>query len=247
MELKLTPQEIRVLGVLLEKEMQTPDYYPLTLNALVNACNQKSSREPVMQLEEPDVEKAINGLKRHQLAWRMDSAYGRVSKYEHNVIVKWKLERNEMAALCVILLRGAQTVGEIKGRTKRMVDFNSLDEVGRALKKLSDNDSGALVSQLPREPGRKENRFDITFRAENAELVSGAGVANLSTPPPDFTQKPIAPRQPELSQNKSDPVGLANEQENRILALEERLDALEDTVQEATDLLEKIAGELGIQ
>jgi hypothetical protein len=155
----LTAIEARVLGSLIEKELTTPEYYPLSLNALVNACNQKSSREPVMNLTEEEVEKAVEVLRNEHLAWRRGIAGARVSKYEHNLNIKHELTLPQLAAMCVLLLRGPQTIGEIRLRTGRMHEFQSLEEVEKTLQELKVKAGGPLAAQLPLQPGRKEIRF----------------------------------------------------------------------------------------
>lgn len=157
MEKNLTPIEIRVLGCLVEKELATPDYYPLSLNALANACNQKSNREPVMQLSETEVMQALDSL-RHRGYARLSGEGGRVAKFGHNLEAKLFLDRPELAVLAELLLRGPQTVGELRSRAGRMHPFSSMEEVESALQELADRDE-PLIIRLPRQPGRKESRF----------------------------------------------------------------------------------------
>ncbi len=171
MEITLTPIETRVLAVLVEKEFTTPEYYPMSLNAVTNACNQKSNREPVMTLDESRVEQALTTLKSKRLTWKLDTAGGRVSKYEHNFKVKYSLESPESAILCVLMLRGAQTPGEIKSRTARMHEFADLAEVENTLEKLMQREEGPFVAKLPRQPGRKEHRYMHLFAGEPEEEV----------------------------------------------------------------------------
>ena len=171
MEYVLPANEIRILGCLVEKELTTPEYYPLTLNALVNACNQKSNRNPVMSLTADDVEDAIEGLRKKQLVWRRSCAGARVSKYEHNFNVKWELTPEEVALLCVLLLRGSQTAGEIKGRYGRMHEFPTLDAVLSVLNQLQEKEGGPFVILLPRQPGLKESRYMHLFSGE-PEIVN---------------------------------------------------------------------------
>jgi uncharacterized protein len=158
MDIVLTAPEARVLGALIEKDITTPDYYPLSLNALVNACNQKSNREPVMDLDESAVRDAIEGLGQHRLAGPTSSADSRVTKYEHRLQEVFNLQRGETAVLCVLLLRGAQTPGELRGRTERLHRFESLDDVQSTLQRMIQRDP-PLVKVLPRQPGTKEARF----------------------------------------------------------------------------------------
>ena len=167
----LTPAEARVLGALVEKEVTTPDYYPLSLNALVNACNQRSNREPVMDLDEEAVRQALHGLEDLRLAGRARGADGRVTKYEHWLGEAFNFSRAETALLCVLLLRGPQTPGELRGRTERLHRFEEIGEVLAGLQKLMEREP-ALVAVLPRQPGTKESRY--------AHLLSG-GVESLAT------------------------------------------------------------------
>lgn len=130
--------EVRVLGALIEKEITTPEYYPLTVNSLQNACNQKSSRDPVVQYDEDTVEQALDLLRNKGLITRVSGAGHRVEKFAHRLGEVLNLGRREMALLCVLMLRGPQTVGELRGRTERMHDFADLDEVERTLQHLAD-------------------------------------------------------------------------------------------------------------
>src|SRR6266849_8876574 len=132
----LHPAEIRVLGALLEKDITTPEYYPLTLNALINACNQKSNRDPMVNYDEETVLQALTLLRNKGLALKVTGAGHRVEKYSHRLGESLNLGRRELALLCVLMLRGAQTVGELRGRTERMHDFADLDEVERCLESL---------------------------------------------------------------------------------------------------------------
>lgn len=146
----LHPIEVRVLGSLFEKDMTTPEYYPLTVNALVNACNQKSSRDPVVQYDESTVGQALAVLQHKGLVTRMSGAGHRVEKYGHRLGEKWNLGRREQALLCVLMLRGPQTVGELRTRTDRMYEFGDLDEVERILESLATRDPEPLVVRMPR-------------------------------------------------------------------------------------------------
>jgi len=146
----LQPAEVRVLGALVEKDMTTPEYYPLTLNALQAACNQKSSREPVVHYGEDTVLEAIELLKNKGLAVRISGAGHRVDKFGHRLGEKLNLGRRELAVMSVLMLRGPQTVGELRGRTGRMHDFNDLEEVERCLETLAARDPDPLVARAPR-------------------------------------------------------------------------------------------------
>jgi uncharacterized protein len=158
MELRLTENEVRVLGSLIEKDITTPEYYPLSLNALVNACNQKSNREPVMQLDEDAVRDALEGLQQQRMAGPARGADSRVTKYEQRLQELFNFTRPEIAVLCVLLLRGPQTPGELRGRAERMHRFEALEDVQSALHKLMQRDP-PLAKVLPRQPGTKESRY----------------------------------------------------------------------------------------
>jgi len=158
-----------VLGALVEKDITTPEYYPLSLNALVNACNQKSNREPVMNLDESEVRDALNGLQAHRLAGAAGGADGRVTKFEHRLQEVFNFDRRETAVLCVLLLRGPQTPGELRGRTERMYRFETLDDVQGALQKLMAREP-ALVKVLARAPGTKESRYAHLLGGEVEEV-----------------------------------------------------------------------------
>ncbi len=154
----LNPAEARVLGALIEKDITTPDYYPLSLNALINACNQKSNREPVMNLDEDTVRLALRNLNEKGLAGMTSSADSRVAKYEHRLQEVFNFNRREIAILCVLLLRGPQTPGELRGRTERMHRFDDLSEVQSGLHNLMQREP-PLAKVLPRQPGTKESRY----------------------------------------------------------------------------------------
>jgi uncharacterized protein YceH (UPF0502 family) len=154
----LTETEVRVLGSLIEKDITTPEYYPLSLNALVNACNQKSNRDPVMRLSEDAVRAALDGLQRQRMAGPARGADSRVTKYEQRLQEVFNFTRAEIAVLCVLLLRGPQTPGELRGRTERMHRFETLDDVQSALQKLMQREP-PLAKMLRRQPGTKESRY----------------------------------------------------------------------------------------
>ena len=158
MEIILNDLETRVLGSLVEKDVTTPDYYPLSLNALVNACNQKNNRDPVMNLDEEAVRQALGTLQEKRLAGPTSSADSRVTKYEHRMQEVFNFTRGETAILCVLLLRGPQTPGELRGRTERMHRFEDLAEVQSALQRLMQREP-PLARVLPRQPGTKESRY----------------------------------------------------------------------------------------
>ena len=161
--LHLTDTEVRVLGSLIEKDITTPDYYPLSLNALVNACNQKNNRDPVMSLDEDSVRHALISLQDKRLAGPAGGADSRVTKYEHRLQEVFNFDRRETAIICVLLLRGAQTPGELRGRSERMYRFDTLDDVQPTLQKLIDRQ---LVKVLARQPGTKESRYVHLFSGD---------------------------------------------------------------------------------
>jgi uncharacterized protein YceH (UPF0502 family) len=158
MELRLSELAARVLGALVEKEITTPEYYPLSLNALVNACNQKSNREPVMYLDENAVTAALRSLSDLELAGAADTNDSRVRKYEHRLQEVFNFTRPETAVLCVLLLRGGQTPGEIRGRAERLHHFEELSDVQAALQRWMAREP-PLVKVLARQPGTKESRY----------------------------------------------------------------------------------------
>jgi uncharacterized protein YceH (UPF0502 family) len=156
--LVLNEVQARVLGALLEKEITTPEYYPLSLNALVNACNQKSNRDPVMNLEEDSVRAALRALDANSLARSVSAADSRVTKYEHRLQEAFNFDRREAAIFCELLLRGPQTPGELRSRAERMHHFDDLSEVQSALQRLMSRQP-PLVKVLARQPGTKESRY----------------------------------------------------------------------------------------
>jgi len=167
---QLHPVEVRVLGALLEKDLATPEYYPLTANALQNACNQKSSREPVVNYDEPTVQHGLQLLQNKGLAIRITGAGHRVEKWGHRLGEKLNLGRRELSLLCVLMLRGAQTVGELRGRTERMHDFADMEEVEHVLKSLADRDEPLVV---PAARGRWVQLFsDAAPEPEEREVAA---------------------------------------------------------------------------
>jgi len=174
MQLTLTPIEARVLGALIEKEITTPEYYPLSLNALTNACNQKSNRDPVLHVEESEVRKALNHLEYQSLVRSVSSTDSRVTKFEHRLQDAFNFYRPEVAIICELLLRGPQTPGELRTRASRMHAFEDLESVHSALSRLEKREP-SLVTVLPRQPGTKEARY--------AHLLGDAPPVAPSAPP----------------------------------------------------------------
>jgi uncharacterized protein len=175
---RLTAAEARVLGALMEKEVTTPEYYPLSLNALVNACNQRSNREPVMDLDEETVRQALHGLEDDGLGGRARGADGRVTKYEHWLGEVFNFNRAEAALICVLLLRGPQTPGELRGRTERLHKFDEIGDVLGGLQKLMEREP-SLVAVLPRQPGTKEARYAHLLSGE-VEVAAVSVAAHLA-------------------------------------------------------------------
>jgi uncharacterized protein len=206
---ELIDAEVRVLGTLMEKEATTPEYYPLSLNALVNGCNQKSNREPVVNYDAEIVEGALEGLRQKSLALFVKGS-GRVDKYAQRISETMNLGRRECAVLCTLFLRGPQTLGEIKDRSERMFAFGDLAEAESMLEKLAQWEGGPLVKKLARQPGQKEARYAHLFAGEP---IYDAGTESVGAPPP-LTK--VAQFEQELQ-------GLRSELEN----LKARFDAFE--------------------
>ena len=223
MNIELDPIEARVIGSLIEKSLTTPEQYPLSLNALVNACNQKSSREPVMQLDAVTVQNTVDGLASRYLIRQKSGYGGRVAKYHHRLyndeIGDFRFDDQEMAVVCLLLLRGPQTPGELRTRAARLCAFDDVAQVEAALARLVSYEQGPFVVKLAREPGRREARY--------AHLFSGA--VEL---PPD-TAVPMAVSDTGPGQQT------LQELERRVAALEAELERLrslfESTVSTASD------------
>lgn len=188
MDIVFTPTEARVLGVLVEKEITTPDYYPLTLNSVVLACNQKSNREPVTELDENTVLAVLNGLNRKHFVILKNIEGSRVLKYAHGFRDMLKLTPQELGIICVLFLRGAQTPGEINSRTTRLCKFDGVAQVEEVLNGLISRDDGPFVVSLERRPGHRERRYAHLFcgevEVENvASDLDGPSVAGKSAEP----------------------------------------------------------------
>jgi uncharacterized protein YceH (UPF0502 family) len=178
---ELSAVETRVLGALIEKDMATPEYYPLTLNALVNACNQKSNRDPVVNYDQDIIDRAIESLREKRLATVITGGDNRVPKHAHRASETLDLGNRELAVLCVLMLRGPQTAAEIKSRTERLHRFDDTDSVESCLRRLSERESGPLTVLLPRQPGMREARW--------AHLLCGAPEAAPSFEEPAATHR----------------------------------------------------------
>ena len=203
--LRLDPVAARVLAALVEKEITTPEYYPLTLKALTAACNQKSNRSPAMALDEEAVTDALDSLRyRHHLVWLVDVAGSRAPKYRHGLLDVLKFDPHQLAVMCELMLRGPQTQGELRTRCARLAEFESLDRVGEVIESLADWDSGPLVQKLPPGPGRREPRY--------AHLLCGT---------PDSPE----PAAPDTGPETAPPI---SSREARIQALAEQVSALRE-------------------
>jgi uncharacterized protein YceH (UPF0502 family) len=183
-DLLLSEAEVRVLGALIEKEITTPEYYPLSLNALTNACNQKSNRHPVMALDEGTVREALDSLSRKWLAGPDSTADSRVTKYGHRAQEVFNFDRRQTAVLCELMLRGPQTLGELRARAERMYRFEDLATLEGTLLKLGEREP-PLVKKLPRLPGTKEPRYAQLLAGDKAEWLVVAEPAAASPPSDD--------------------------------------------------------------
>jgi uncharacterized protein YceH (UPF0502 family) len=210
--------EARVLGVLVEKERTVPDSYPLTLNALVAGCNQKTSRDPVLNAAETDVQAALAGLKSMILV--IERSGERVARYEHNVERMMNMPQQAAALLAVLMLRGPQTAGELRTNCERLHRFTGIPAVEALLNELAERHDGALVTELPRQPGSRENRW--------MHLLSGAPVVQPS-PAADLAAEPLS-------------LGISE-----LAAVKANVARLEAEVRELKDLLAKVHAQLGIK
>ncbi len=203
MDIMLDDAEVRILGCLIEKELTTPEYYPLSLNSLTNACNQKSNRSPVVSFDEADVAQGLESLQAKSLARKTLTAGSRVTKYLHTILDRLDLSRQEIGILCELMLRGPQTMGELRTHAERMSPFESLEEVEKKLQALMDYDP-PLVIKLPREAGRKECR--------HMHLFSGIPAHDLSEVSPEQAA-PQLTVQERLSRLEEETLGLRSELE----------------------------------
>jgi uncharacterized protein YceH (UPF0502 family) len=218
MEMHLDPHEARVIGCLIEKQITTPDQYPLSLNALTNACNQKSNRDPLLALDETIVQQVLDGLSRRHMVMEKSGFGSRVPKYQQRFcnteFSNLQFTPQELAIVCELLLRGPQTPGELRSRASRMAEISDVAQVEQALEALAHRPSGALVVRLPREPGRRESRY--------AHLFSGAAAVDAAA----------APAEPAAAI----PAGRPNA---------ERIDALEEEVRALRAELDELRRRLG--
>ncbi len=209
----LTAAQARVLGSLIEKEITTPDYYPLSLNALINACNQRSNREPVMDLDEDEVRQALHGLQDLRLAGPARGAEARVAKYEHWLGEAFNFSRAEVALFCVLLLRGPQTPGELRGRTERMHRFDEISDVLAGLQKLIERQP-PLVAILPRQPGTKESRYAQLLTGPVESIPAAAAEPAVSSDAQAYEQR--------IAQLES----TVAELQQQVAALQQKIDTL---------------------
>ena len=214
-DINLTPDEARIIGCLIEKEITTPDQYPLSLNALVNACNQKSNREPVLNLDKSTVQEALDELIKKHMAIDRTGYGGRVLKYKHRFcnadFGSLELTDQELGIICVMLLRGPRTPGELRTQTNRLCKFSDVHEVEAVLQQLSDRKDGPFVVKLPREPGKRESRY--------AHLLSG----EVEVPAASEIMQPT----PALSQSDHE----------RITQLERQVQVLQQEIEELKELV----------
>ena len=202
MNIVFTPNEARVIGCLIEKEITTPDQYPLSLNALTNACNQKTNREPVLDLSEAEVQQSVDSLMKKYMVSDKSAGYGgRVTKYKHRFcnteFGSLKFTKQELGVVCVMLLRGPQTPGELRSRTNRLCEFADAEEVESTLRGLLTREDGPFIARLAKAPGARESRY--------AHLFSGAlvSVAEPAAAEPQDTGSADASNAPTLSQRVS--------------------------------------------
>ncbi|EGA70648.1 hypothetical protein VISI1226_16093 [Vibrio sinaloensis DSM 21326] len=210
MNIELNPVEARVIGCLIEKEVTTPDYYPLTLNSLTSACNQKSNREPVMNLSDTEVQEAVDSLIARRLVSDESGFNSRASKFQHRFcnteFGDLKLSKQEKAIACCMLLRGPQTPGELRTRTNRLADFSDVKEVEAVLDNMAARDAGALVVKLPREAGKRESRYMHLFSGD-VDIEALTSAAPVSAPSAsneriDALETEVAELRQELAQLK---------------------------------------------
>ncbi|MBD0787161.1 YceH family protein [Vibrio sp. Y2-5] len=207
MNIELSPLEARVIGCLIEKEVTTPDYYPLTLNSLTAAVNQKSNREPVLSLSDAEVQDAVSELVSRRLVSDESGFNSRASKFQHRFcnteFGDLKLDAQELGIICCLLLRGPQTPGELRTRTNRLCSFNDVKETEAILERLAARESGALVVKLPREPGKRESRYQHLFSGEvdlEALAVESSSANNFSSNKMEMLEAEVAELRQEVAE-----------------------------------------------
>jgi len=229
MRIEITPLEARVLGSLIEKEIATPDQYPLSLSSLTHACNQKSSRDPLMQLSETEVQEIVDGLIKQHLISDRSGFGGRVTKYQHRFcnagFGSLEFSAQELGIICILLLRGPQTPGELRTRTNRLCGFSDVHETETVLHQLMERDDGPFVARLEREPGKRESRYAQVFSgvAETAVAVA----EQVAQQGPDIVDTSPAPGQ-ESQQRIEQMETLVLEMQEQLGTLENRIEQLED-------------------
>ncbi len=223
MRIEITPPEARVIGSLIEKEIATPDQYPLSLSSLTHACNQKSNRDPVMQLSETEVQEIVDGLIKQHLISDRSGFGGRVTKYQHRFcnagFGSLEFSAQELGIICVLLLRGPQTPGELRTRTNRLCSFSDVHETETVLHQLMERDDGPFVALLEREPGKRESRYAQVFSgvAETAVAQQGPDIVDTSSTPGQESQQRIEQMET-----------LVLEMQEQLRTLENRIEQLED-------------------
>jgi len=233
MKIELSPMEARVIGCLIEKQITTPDQYPLSLNALVNACNQKSNRDPVMDVDEATVQATVDSLSKKHLVLERSGFGSRVPKYQHRFcnteFGTLKLSPQELAIVCELMLRGPQTPGELRSRASRMAPFADVSEVEATLESLQKREDGPFVVRLAREPGRRESRYAHLFSGP----VASAASANEALEPTPRASVPASA------------TGSAASSNSAVASTAARLERLEEEVrqlrQELAELKERLA------
>jgi uncharacterized protein YceH (UPF0502 family) len=220
MNIEFTPHEARVIGCLIEKEITTPDQYPLSLNALTNACNQKTNREPVLELSEAEVQHSVDSLMKKYMVSDKSAGYGgRVTKYKHRFcnteFGSLKFAKQELGIICVMLLRGPQTPGELRSRTNRLCEFADAEAVEATLRNLTSREDGPFIARLPRAPGARESRYAHLFSGE----VVSAGPEGEAPDDTATNSAAGAPAGPTLSQRVSALEALVEELRAKVDAL----------------------------
>jgi uncharacterized protein YceH (UPF0502 family) len=223
MRIEITPLEARVLGSLIEKEVTTPDQYPLSMSSITHACNQKSSRDPVIQLSEAEVQEIVDGLIKQHLISDRTGFGSRVIKYQHRFcnagFGSLEFSAQELGILCVLLLRGPQTPGELRTRTNRLCSFSDVHETETVLHQLMEREDGPFVARLTREPGKRESRYAQLFsgEAETAVAQQDQNIVDTSPTPGQESQQRIEQLET-----------LVLEMQEQLGALETRIEQLED-------------------
>lgn len=245
---KLDPVEIRVLGVLLEKEQTTPEHYPLTTLGVLGGCNQKTNREPVTELSETAVTEALDRLREDVLVWRSQST--RAERWEHRLDRRWGLDKKAKAVMTLLLLRGAQTPGEIRTRAERFYSFASVGEVEETLRSLAEG-FDALVAELPRRPGQRESRWTHLEDA-GREMEDRAAAARSEPDSEGRTGQAAAPAEtvsgtPTRPGSPAGPVGRRTLYDERLEKLEATVEELRGTVQALREQLRDLRTGLGVE